>query len=183
MLWRVDEKRECSPVLSGNVLLKPFHITPARVTKSSQATALAWDLLERNGIPRIEADLSDSDSIPTQVTQVVFDKSPPMATWTPDADMAAGRLPTDQVFNVANAGSDISIGKSTEIYGTSIQVESEVLKAICPKGVTPAIWKELMETTIDIVALPGKLYGGKMIMNQRMVHRCSRISLLWLLAI
>jgi hypothetical protein len=48
--------------------------------------------------------------------------------------MAAGRLPTDQVFNVANAGPGISIGKSTEIYGTSIQVESEVLKALSQRS-------------------------------------------------
>jgi hypothetical protein len=54
------------------------HYSGARYKKftGSRATALAWDWLECNGIPRIEADLSDSDSIPTQVTQVVFDEAP-----------------------------------------------------------------------------------------------------------
>jgi hypothetical protein len=54
-------------------------------------------------------------------------------------------------------GPDTSVGNPTEIYGTSIHVESEILKLLCPKGVTASTRNDLMEVTPDILALPGKL--------------------------
>jgi hypothetical protein len=54
-------------------------------------------------------------------------------------------------------GPDQSVGKPTEIHGTSIQVESEILKILCPKGVTAATRKDLMEAVPDVLSLPGKL--------------------------
>jgi hypothetical protein len=54
-------------------------------------------------------------------------------------------------------GPDKSVGKSKEIHGTSIQIEPEILKKLCPKGVTAAVRKELMEASVDILTLPGKL--------------------------
>jgi hypothetical protein len=136
------------------------HYSGARYKKftGSNSVTAAWAWLERNGISLEEDDLSDLDSIPTLVTQVVFETNVPPAEVPRNVN--TDRLPPDQVINVTNAGPDVSIGKGAEIYGTSIQVESEVLRALCPKGVTNAVRKEIMETAIDVVALPGKLYGG-----------------------
>jgi hypothetical protein len=112
-----------------------------KFTGSDEVTA-AWAWLERNGISREEDDLSDLDSIPTLVTQVVFKTTGPPAD-APQNVNTDSRLPPDQVINVANAGPDVSIGKWTEMYGTSIQVENEVLRALCPKGITNAVRKKL----------------------------------------
>jgi hypothetical protein len=54
-------------------------------------------------------------------------------------------------------GPDPSVGEATEIYGTSIQVEPEILKILCPKGVTATTRKELIECAPDVLSLPGKL--------------------------
>ncbi len=66
-------------------------------------------------------------------------------------------LPTDQIADFSTMGPDNSVGKSKEIHGTSIQIEPEILKKLCPKGVTAAVRKELMEASVDILTLPGKL--------------------------
>jgi hypothetical protein len=65
-------------------------------------------------------------------------------------------LPIDQIVNLSTVGLDTSSGKSKELYGTSLQVEPEVLKLLCPKGVTAAVQKDIMETLIDVSSLPGK---------------------------
>jgi hypothetical protein len=49
------------------------------------------------------------------------------------------------------------VGKENEIYGKSTEVETELLKALCPKGVTPEVRDELMEAAVDVCSLPGKL--------------------------
>jgi hypothetical protein len=54
-------------------------------------------------------------------------------------------------------GPDQLVGKAKEIHGTSIQIEPEILKKLCPKGVTAAVRKELMEASVNILTLPGKL--------------------------
>jgi hypothetical protein len=54
-------------------------------------------------------------------------------------------------------GPDTSVGKSNEIHGTSIQIEPEILKILCPKGLTRATKRELMDVAPDILSLPGKL--------------------------
>jgi hypothetical protein len=54
-------------------------------------------------------------------------------------------------------GPDPSVGRPTELHNTSIHVESEVLKILCPKGVTAQTRKNLMDVTPDILSLPGEL--------------------------
>jgi hypothetical protein len=50
-----------------------------------------------------------------------------------------------------------SVGKANEIHGTSVQIEPEILKIFCPKGVTSATKRELMDAAPDILSLPSKL--------------------------
>jgi hypothetical protein len=63
--------------------------------------------------------------------------------------------------DLTTIGPDSSAGKPNEIYGRLIQVEPEVLKLLCPKGVTASVQKEIMETAIDVVSLPGKFTSSK----------------------
>jgi hypothetical protein len=53
-------------------------------------------------------------------------------------------------------GADPSTGDSKRIYDTAIQVESEVLKLIAPKGTTNQVQQEIVATAVDVVSLPGK---------------------------
>jgi hypothetical protein len=106
---------------------------------------------------------SDDDSdVTTEVTQ--YGKAPGIPA-TIISDSSRVPLPEnalyrmDRIVDVGKVGPDTSIGKSNEIYETSIHVEPEVLKILCPKGVSQAVRKELMETATDVVALPGKLGG------------------------
>jgi hypothetical protein len=57
-------------------------------------------------------------------------------------------------------GPDASVGKEDEIFGQSLEVQSEVLNFICPKGITLDVKEELMEAATDVCALPGKLKGN-----------------------
>jgi hypothetical protein len=52
------------------------------------------------------------------------------------------------------------VGKEDEIFGQSLEVQSEVLNFICPKGITLDVKEELMEAATDVCALPGKLKGN-----------------------
>jgi hypothetical protein len=63
----------------------------------------------------------------------------------------------DRIIDINKVGPDSSVGKSNEVFGTSIHVEPEVLEVLCPKGVTQSVQKELMDTAVDVVSLPGKL--------------------------
>ncbi len=62
-----------------------------------------------------------------------------------------------EVSNPDYAGADPSVGKPEYLYNASIDVESEVLGALCPKGLSIDVKRELMETAVDVVSLPGKL--------------------------
>jgi hypothetical protein len=62
----------------------------------------------------------------------------------------------ETILDVTKIGSDTSIGNSKEICGTSIQVEPEVLRTLCPKGVIAPVHKELMDSTVDVTSLTGK---------------------------
>ena len=82
-------------------------------------------------------------------------------------------LPLDLIIDLKTVGPDPSSGKPNKIYGQSIQVEPDVLKLLCPKGVTAPVRKESMEASIDVVSLPGKFQttagitsDGSNIMNQ-----------------
>jgi hypothetical protein len=52
------------------------------------------------------------------------------------------------------------VGKEDGIFGQSLEVQSEVLNFICPKGITLVVKEELMEAATDVCALPGKLKGN-----------------------
>jgi hypothetical protein len=62
----------------------------------------------------------------------------------------------NSVIIPAHVATDPSTGQATEIYGATIEVEEEVLKILCSKGVSTRVRKELMEAAIDVVSLPGK---------------------------
>jgi hypothetical protein len=66
-------------------------------------------------------------------------------------------LTTDQIADSSAMGPDKPVGRSKKNHGTSIQIEPEILKKLCPKGVTVAVSKESMEAPVDILTLPGKL--------------------------
>jgi hypothetical protein len=79
----------------------------------------------------------------------------------------------DLIVGLKTVGPDPSLGNPTKIYGQSIQVKPEVLKLLCPKGVTAPVRKEIMEASIDVVSLHGKFQttagitsDGSHIMNQ-----------------
>jgi hypothetical protein len=66
-------------------------------------------------------------------------------------------LPVTDVIDLTQVEPDASVGKPMEVHGTSIQVETEILQILCPKGMTNAAKKELMEASPDVLSLPGKL--------------------------
>jgi hypothetical protein len=66
------------------------------------------------------------------------------------------RVPLSDIVTTSTIGPDPSVGKSDEIYGQSLRVETAVLKLLCPKGVTPEVSREIMDTAVDVVSLPGK---------------------------
>jgi hypothetical protein len=45
-------------------------------------------------------------------------------------------------------------------YNTPTDVDSVLLKTLCPKGVTQAVSEQLMEAAPDILQAPGKLPSG-----------------------
>ena len=59
------------------------------------------------------------------------------------------------MVDIEHIGPDKSTG--SEIHGVSIDVEEDILKILCPKNTTLEVQQELMETAIDVAALPGKL--------------------------
>jgi hypothetical protein len=100
---------------------------------------------------------ADDDSVSgdTWATRVEPLEGIPLEVGSDDAPRKA--LPTNQIADFSTMGPDRSVGKSKEIHGTSIQIEPEILKKLCPKGVTVAVRKELMEASVDVLTLPGKL--------------------------
>jgi hypothetical protein len=55
-------------------------------------------------------------------------------------------------------GPNASVGKEDEIFGQSLEVQSEVLEFLCPEGVTLDVQEELMEAATNVCAsLPDKL--------------------------
>jgi hypothetical protein len=62
-------------------------------------------------------------------------------------------------------GADPSTGDGKRIYDTAIQVESEVLKLIAPKGTTNRVQHEIVATAVDVVSLPGKSTNASAVDN------------------
>jgi hypothetical protein len=73
--------------------------------------------------------------------------------------------------NLSTIGPDPSTGKAKEIYGRSLQVEPEVLKLLCPKGVTASVQKDIMETSIDVSSLPGKFTSNNNVDGAQMMDQ------------
>jgi hypothetical protein len=92
----------------------------------------------------------------------------PISPGDPDESqpMMGRSQPMDRIVDVNTIGPNVSMGKSKELYGTSIQVEPEVLKILCPKGVTAPVQKELMDSTVNVCSLPGK-YNASNLNNDR----------------
>jgi hypothetical protein len=121
----------------------------------TEEAATAW--LSSKGVAGFGDD--DSESGDTCATCQEESDIPPVVGGPPpatDSSKPRTSLPLDQIVDLKTVGPDPSVGKPTEIYGQSIQVEPEVLKLLCPKGVTAPVRKEIMEASIDVVSLPGK---------------------------
>jgi hypothetical protein len=113
----------------------------------NERTARDW-LAERTGAPRMDDASEFSDDI-TQREDTVYGGH----------SRTAGQQsrPTSSVIDPRHSGPDPSVGKPNKIHNVSIQVESEVLELLCPKGVTAQTRRDLMDVTPDIMSLPGKL--------------------------
>jgi hypothetical protein len=117
----------------------------------TEAEAKRW--LQSNGVNPDSDDASDL-SLDGSITVVEPTVRRPRAA----GDRTRPTAVEEQGAPEANLhGPDQSVGKPTEIHGTSIQVESEILKILCPKGVTASTRKDLMEAAPDVLSLPGKL--------------------------
>jgi L-lysine 2,3-aminomutase len=60
---------------------------------------------------------------------------------------------------------DPSTGDGKRIYNTAIQVESEVLKLIAPKGTTDQVHQAIVATSVDVISLPGKSTNASAVDN------------------
>jgi hypothetical protein len=118
----------------------------------SETAARKW--LRSNGVnpdaddaSEISADGDDSNTViePTRSTRT--SSVPRSAPQTGAASAGAAHF----------HGPDQSVGSPDLIHRTSIHVESEILKILCPKGVTAATRKDLIEAAPDVLSLPGKL--------------------------
>jgi hypothetical protein len=138
----------------------------------SEEAARAW--LASKGVAGFGDE--DSESGDTWATRQEEVDIPPVVSSGPppvdDSSKPRTSLPLDQIIDLATVGPDTSAGKPMEMYGQSIQVEPEVLKLLCPKGVIAPVRKELMEAAVDVVSLPGKFstagttVDGSSIMDQ-----------------
>jgi hypothetical protein len=63
------------------------------------------------------------------------------------------------ILNPEALGPGASVGKDDEIFGQSLEMQSEVIDFPCPKGVALDAQEELMESATDVCALPGELKG------------------------
>jgi hypothetical protein len=68
--------------------------------------------------------------------------------------------PINEILDVTKVGHDPSVGKAKELYGTSTEVETVLMKTLCPKGVTQTVCEQMMEASPDILQAPGKLPTG-----------------------
>jgi hypothetical protein len=116
-----------------------------------RSDAEAWLDNERE-ISESGSESSDDRGIPKQATRAA---SKPRAV-TEDILPPTSFNIYESIMDPATSGRDPSVGKSKEIYDTSIEVEAKVIKLLCPKGVTPDVQRELLETAADVVSLPGK---------------------------
>jgi hypothetical protein len=66
-------------------------------------------------------------------------------------------LSVKDIVDLAKVGPSSSARKPLEVQGTSIQVETKIVKILCPKGMTASAKKELTEASPDVLSLPGNL--------------------------
>jgi hypothetical protein len=151
--------------------------------KGPGAEVRGWKWLQKFGIYKDDEleDLSDDEDSRTQIPDQRAGRGAARPNVTPNlsrinegmTDSPLMPHTMDQIIDVHHSGPDTSTGKSKEMYGTSVQVEQEVLKLLCPKGVTASVRKELAESAVDVVSLPGKFSAatgsaadGSFIMDQ-----------------
>jgi hypothetical protein len=80
--------------------------------------------------------------------------------WTtiPTTDTPTPPTPLNMtdVIDPSLLGPDPSTGKKNEAFNVSTRLEGQVLKMLCPKGITETTQRELAETAVDFTSLPGK---------------------------
>jgi hypothetical protein len=124
----------------------------------SEPEALRW--LDEQGWAQYVDNASDISVNNTQFDHTVYEpqRATAAAPTAPEPIRPTGlTLPVTDVIDLTQVGPDTSIGKPMEVHGTLIQVETEILQILCPKGMTNAAKKELMEASPDVLSLPGKL--------------------------
>jgi hypothetical protein len=120
---------------------KGFHSKPA---------AQEWfDLrrLKRSNKNLLPDDASFKGSVDTHYSPVAEPGSSP-------------QRPIDSILDITKVGHDPSVGDSKRIYDTPTDVDSVLVKTLCPKVVTQAVHEQLMEAAPDILQAPGKLPSG-----------------------
>jgi hypothetical protein len=129
-----------------------------------------------------EDDASDFDDDESGITQDWPDTLPATRRGPPTREISLpgiteereprGGVPMEpilsDIIDITKSGPDRSIGKPREIYETSINVESKVLKILCPKGVTSSVQQEVLSACPDIVTLPGKSSYGNGSVNEQL---------------
>jgi hypothetical protein len=142
-----------------NEVIRSVHGYSGAVHRRFRSTEAARAWLAQKRVPGFVDDDSESGNTWATVREDVPTEIGSMEV--KEASLSRTSLPLDQIVDLTTIGPDSSAGKPNEIYGRSIQVEPEVLKLLCPKGVTASVRKEIMEAAIDVVSLPGKFTSSK----------------------
>ena len=163
LFYAIAKGRETGVFTSWHKVLKLVRGYPGAVHKRfrQEDDAHAWlserlDPSEDGGLTDDETFVTciepNDDTIPTGINfESPLDSVQPVPI----------NQPTERILDVTKIGPDTSAGNSQEVFGTSIQVEPEVLKTLCPKGVLAPVRKELMDSAVDVTSLPGKYNASK----------------------
>jgi hypothetical protein len=124
----------CSVHGYSGAMHRCFHSTDA---------ARAW--LPQKGLPGfVDYDSESGDTWATIQEQDIPTEIRSMEA--KEASISCNSLPLDQIVDLKTIGQNSSAGKPNERYSRSIQVEPEVLKLLCPKGVTAPVQKEILHS-------------------------------------
>jgi hypothetical protein len=122
----------------------------------SEREAHRW--LSDQGWEQYADDASDISVDNTMFDRTVYEsRREPGPAGSDPARPGGLNLPVTDIVDLAQVGPDSSVGKPLEVHGTPIQVETEILKILCPKGMAASAKKEFMEASPDVLSLPGKL--------------------------
>jgi hypothetical protein len=115
----------------------------------TEDAAMAWIRTKRSGWT------DDASEISGDLTQGESDTV--YGVGRPGGGPAATHSRASAILDLGHVGPDPSVGNPNEIHGTGIQIEGEILKLLCPKGVTATTRKDMIDAAPDVLALPGKL--------------------------